>query len=213
VALSTDKAAAPINLYGATKLCSDKLFIAANNIKGPRNLAFSVVRYGNVMGSRGSVIPFFLEKAKTGVLPITDPAMTRFNISLSEGVAMVLWALENALGGELFVPKIPSYRITDVAEAIGPSCEKSIIGIRLGEKIHEEMITSADSFTTIDLGAYYAILPSDGRLLQRYRSEGRSFSSVETGFAYDSGSNADFLSVELLRELIRDHVDPGFAPV
>ena len=142
VALSTDKAAAPINLYGATKLCSDKLFIAANNIKGRRDLRFSVVRYGNVMGSRGSVIPFFLEKAKTGVLPITDPAMTRFNISLSEGVAMVLWALEHALGGELFVPKIPSYRITDVAEAIGPSCEKPIIGIRPGEKIHEEMITA-----------------------------------------------------------------------
>jgi len=213
VALSTDKAAAPINLYGATKLCSDKLFIAANNIKGKRDLGFSVVRYGNVMGSRGSVIPFFLEKAKTGVLPITDPAMTRFNISLSEGVAMVLWALENTLGGELFVPKIPSYRITDVAEAIGPSCEKPITGIRPGEKIHEEMITSSDSFTTIDLGAYYAILPSDGRLLERYRYEDRSFSSVEPGFAYNSGSNPEFLSVEQLRELICEHVDPGFAPI
>ena len=134
VALSTDKAAAPINLYGATKLCSDKLFIAANNIKGTRDLALSVVRYGNVMGSRGSVVPFFLEKAKTGVLPITNPAMTRFNISLSEGVDMVLWALQNTLGGELFVPKIPSYRITDMAEAIGPSCEKPITGIRPGEK-------------------------------------------------------------------------------
>jgi UDP-N-acetylglucosamine 4,6-dehydratase len=213
VALSTDKAAAPINLYGATKLCSDKLFIAANNIKGTRDLAFSVVRYGNVMGSRGSVIPFFLEKAKTGVLPITDPAMTRFNISLSEGVAMVLWTLENALGGELFVPKIPSYRITDVAEAIGPICEKPITGIRPGEKIHEEMITASDSFTTVDLGAYYAILPSDGRLLQRYRSEGRSFNAVEAGFAYNSGSNPEFLSVDQLRELIREHVDPGFGPV
>ena len=162
VALSTDKAAAPINLYGATKLCSDKLFIAANNIKGQRNLCFSVVRYGNVMGSRGSVIPFFLEKAKTGVLPITDPSMTRFNISLVEGVDMVLWSLENALGGEIFVPKIPSYGITDVAEAIGPSCEKPIIGIRPGEKIHEEMITESDSVSTIDLGNYYALLPSDG---------------------------------------------------
>jgi len=144
LALSTDKAAAPINLYGATKLCSDKLFIAANNIKGARDVRFSVVRYGNVMGSRGSVIPFFLEKAKFGVLPVTDPAMTRFNISLSEGVAMVFWVLENAMGGELFVPKIPSYRITDVAEAIGPSCEKPITGIRPGEKIHEEMITASD---------------------------------------------------------------------
>jgi len=213
VALSTDKAAAPINLYGATKLCSDKLFIAANNIKGRRDLRFSVVRYGNVMGSRGSVIPFFLEKAKTGVLPITDPAMTRFNISLSEGVAMVLWALEHALGGELFVPKIPSYRITDVAEAIGPSCEKPIIGIRPGEKIHEEMITSSDSFTTIDLGNYYAILPSDGRVQKRYQEAGISSEHVATGFAYNSGSNPEFLSVEQLRALIREHVDPAFQPV
>jgi UDP-N-acetylglucosamine 4,6-dehydratase len=212
VALSTDKAAAPINLYGATKLCSDKLFITANNIKGRRDLRFSVVRYGNVMGSRGSVIPFFLEKAKTGVLPITDPSMTRFNISLSEGVAMVLWTLENALGGELFVPKIPSYRITDVAQAIGPSCEKPITGIRPGEKIHEEMITASDSFSTIDLGEYYAILPSDGRVLKRYQSKDRRFSAVEPGFAYNSGSNQKFLSVEELRELINEHVDPTFQP-
>ena len=212
VALSTDKAAAPINLYGATKLCSDKLFIAANNIKGTRDLTFSVVRYGNVMGSRGSVIPFFLKKAKTGVLPITDPSMTRFNISLSEGVDMVLWALQNALGGELFVPKIPSYRITDVAEAIGPSCEKPITGIRPGEKIHEEMITTSDSFTTIDLGAYYAILPSDGRVQKLYRETGLSSTSVTAGFAYNSGSNPDFLSVEELRALIREHVDPAFEP-
>ena len=133
VALSTDKAAAPINLYGATKLCSDKLFIAANNIKGARDLRFSVVRYGNVMGSRGSVIPFFLNQVRNGVLPITHSAMTRFNISLSEGVEMVFWALENALGGEVFVPKIPSYRIVDVAEAIGPNCEKITVGIRPGE--------------------------------------------------------------------------------
>jgi UDP-N-acetylglucosamine 4,6-dehydratase len=213
VALSTDKAAAPINLYGATKLCSDKLFIAANNIKGSRDLAFSVVRYGNVMGSRGSVIPFFLQKAKTGVLPITDPAMTRFNISLSEGVEMVLWALKNALGGELFVPKIASYRITDVAEAIGPSCEMPITGIRPGEKIHEEMITASDSFTTVDLGDYYAILPSDGQLLERYRGDGRLLRAVQPGFAYNSGSNPEFLSVGQLRELIRQHVEPGFQPV
>ena len=213
VALSTDKAAAPINLYGATKLCSDKLFIAANNIKGKRDLRFSVVRYGNVMGSRGSVIPFFLEKAKTGVLPITDPAMTRFNISLSEGVSMVLWVLENSLGGELFVPKIPSYRITDVAEAIGPSCEKPITGIRPGEKIHEEMITSSDSFSTIDLGAYYAILPSDGGVQKRYQEIGISCESVGKGFAYNSGANPEFLSVDQLRALIREHVDPAFKPV
>ena len=213
VALSTDKAAAPINLYGATKLCSDKLFIAANNIKGRRDLHFSVVRYGNVMGSRGSVIPFFLKKARSGVLPITNAAMTRFNISLSEGVDMVLWALENSLGGELFVPKIPSYRIMDVAEAIGPSCEKPVLGIRPGEKIHEEMITSPDSFSTIDLGSYYAILPSDGSVQHLYRMAGLPVKPVEPGFAYDSGTNPDFLNVMQLRHLIREHVDPSFQPV
>jgi UDP-N-acetylglucosamine 4,6-dehydratase (inverting) len=212
VALSTDKAAAPINLYGATKLCSDKLFIAANNIKGSRDLRFSVVRYGNVMGSRGSVIPFFLDNAKSGVLPITDPAMTRFNISLEEGVAMVFWALKNALGGELFVPKIPSYRIIDVAEAIGPSCEKPIIGIRPGEKIHEEMITASDSYTTVDLGDYFSILPADGRLLQNYVERGDHFEAVQPGFAYNSGSNPDFLTVAQIRKLICKHVDPHFEP-
>ena len=213
VALSTDKAAAPINLYGATKLCSDKLFIAANNVKGFRDLRFSVVRYGNVMGSRGSVIPFFLNQARSGVLPITDPAMTRFNISLNDGVQMVLWALEHALGGELLVPKIPSYRIMDVAEAIGPSCEKPVLGIRPGEKIHEEMITSSDSFSTIDLGPYYAILPSDGSVQRLYQSAGLQVNPVEPGFAYSSGSNPDFLSVEQIRDLIRQHVDPLFQPV
>ena len=213
VALSTDKAAAPINLYGATKLCSDKLFIAANNIKGGRDLCFSVVRYGNVMGSRGSVVPFFMNKAKSGVLPITDPQMTRFNISLDEGVEMVLWSLDNALGGELFVPKIPSYRIMDVAEAIGPGCEKPVVGIRPGEKIHEEMITASDSFSTIDLGDYYAILPSDGSVQKRYRAVGRAIQMVEPGFAYNSGSNPDFLTVDQLRQLIRDHVNPAFQPV
>ena len=212
VALSTDKAAAPINLYGATKLCSDKLFIAANNIKGKRDLRFSVVRYGNVMGSRGSVIPFFLKQVRKGVLPITDPAMTRFNISLQEGVAMVLWTLEHALGSELLVPKIPSYRIMDVAEAIGPGCEKPIVGIRPGEKIHEEMITASDSFSCIDLGPYYAILPSDGSGHERYETVSRSYSSVDKGFAYNSGSNPDFLSVSQLRELIKQYVDPSFEP-
>ena len=212
VALSTDKAAAPINLYGATKLCSDKLFIAANNIKGIRDLTFSVVRYGNVMGSRGSVIPFFLQKAKTGVLPITDPEMTRFNISLNEGVDMVLWALQSSLGGELFVPKIPSYRITDIAEAVGPSCEKPIVGIRPGEKIHEEMITVSDSYSTIDLGKYYAILPSDGRLKKAYNESGIKNNSLPPGFAYNSGTNPEFLTVDELRGLIRKHVDTQFLP-
>lgn len=214
VALSTDKAAAPINLYGATKLCSDKLFTAANNIKGRRDLRLSVVRYGNVMGSRGSVIPFFLERCKTGVLPITDPAMTRFNISLQEGVEMVLWALENAQGGEIFVPKIPSYRITDVAKAIGPTCEHPVIGIRPGEKIHEEMITSSDSFNTVDLGKYFAILPSAGAYSVDSYCAAHGGQAVAQGFAYDSGSNPDFLTIEQLRDLIAMHVtDPRGALV
>ena len=212
VALSTDKAAAPINLYGATKLCSDKLFVAANNICGRRQLRLSVVRYGNVMGSRGSVIPFFLESAKTGVLPITDPEMTRFNISLSEGVAMVMWTLENALGSELLVPKIPSYRITDVAEAIGPNCEKHIVGVRPGEKIHEEMITASDSFSTVDLGPYYAILPNEEAVYARYQDAGIKAKRVETGFSYNSKTNPNFLTIERLRHLIREHVAPDFVP-
>jgi UDP-N-acetylglucosamine 4,6-dehydratase (inverting) len=213
VALSTDKAAAPINLYGATKLCSDKLFIAANNYKGPRDLRFSVVRYGNVMGSRGSVIPFFLEKAKTGVLPITDPEMTRFNISLDEGVEMVLWALEHGLGGEILVPKIASYRIEDVAQAIAPSCRQDIVGIRPGEKLHEEMITKSDSPNTLDIGDYYAILGSGA---QRQRDQYLGYKGAKempSGFAYDSGTNQDFLSVDQIRGLIRQHINPAFEPI
>ena len=210
VALSTDKACAPINLYGATKLASDKLFIAANNIVGKQDVKFSVVRYGNVMGSNGSVIPFFLNKKKTGVLPITEPTMTRFNISLAGGVAMVLHAMEHAWGGELYVPKIPSYRITDVAEAIGPECEHPVIGIRPGEKIHEEMITSSDSFTTYDLGEYYVILPQVTKWdLGAYITEFNA-QLVPSGFSYTSGDNEDFETVEGLRTLIRDHVDPSF---
>lgn len=202
VALSTDKAAAPINLYGATKLCSDKLFVAANNIKGSRDIYFSVVRYGNVMCSRGSVIPFFLEQRKTGVLPITDPEMTRFNISLREGVDMVLWALENAWGGEILVPKIPSYHITDVATAIGPECEQQLVGLRPGEKIHEEMITESDSFNTVDLGRYYAILPSGASYSIQSYCDRTGAKPVKPGFSYNSGSNPHFLSVEELRQLI-----------
>jgi len=208
VALSTDKAAAPINLYGATKLCSDKLFTAANNIKGSRDLKLSVVRYGNVMGSRGSVIPFFLARRANGVFPITDPEMTRFNISLEEGVEMVLWALENAIGGEIFVPKIPSYRITDVAKAIGPECELRTIGIRPGEKLHEEMITASDSLNTVDLGPYYAILPSAADHAPEDYAAKRGGKLVPPGFAYNSGDNPDFLTVEQIRELITRHVDP-----
>lgn len=206
VALSTDKAAAPINLYGATKLCSDKLFVAANNIKGSRDLRFSVVRYGNVMGSRGSVIPFFLERRPSGVLPITDPAMTRFNISLREGVDMVLWSIENIWGGEILVPKIPSYRITDVAKAIGPECKQQVIGIRPGEKIHEEMITPSDSFNTVDMGRYYAILPFGGNYTMTDYCAETGAKLVEPGFSYNSGSNPHFLTVEELRGLIQTEV-------
>jgi UDP-N-acetylglucosamine 4,6-dehydratase len=211
VALSTDKAAAPINLYGATKLCSDKLFVAANNIKGSRDLRFSVVRYGNVMGSRGSVIPFFADRRATGVLPITHPDMTRFNISLAEGVEMVLWALEKAWGGEIFVPKIPSYRITDVASAVAPLAEQRIVGIRPGEKMHEEMITPSDSFNTVDLGPYFAILPSGGEYSTEDYCTSTGATRVPAGFSYNSGSNEDFLSVGQLREMISDQVTGAIA--
>ena len=212
VALSTDKAAAPINLYGATKLVSDKLFVSANNIKGPRDLRLSVVRYGNVMGSRGSVIPFFLSRAGSGELPITDPTMTRFNISLDEGVELVLWALEHGRGGEILVPKIPSYRITDLAEAIAPSAAHPVVGIRPGEKLHEEMITSSDSHSTVDLGPYYAILPSGDAAMQRRYVDATGARPVPPGFTYSSGTNERFLSVDDLRTLIREHVDPAFQP-
>ena len=210
VALSTDKAAAPINLYGATKLTSDKLFVAANNVRGSKDLRFSVVRYGNVMGSNGSVMPFFLKKRREGVIPITEPTMTRFNISLEAGVDMVLFAAGQAWGGEIFVPKIPSYKIVDVARAIAPSCRQEIVGIRPGEKIHEEMITSSDSFTTYDLGKYYAILPQIPTFdLEAYL---RHFGArpVERGFHYSSGTNTEWLGVDELRALIKQHVDPAF---
>ena len=207
VALSTDKACAPINLYGATKLTSDKLFVAANNIRGNNPIRFSVVRYGNVMGSNGSVIPFFIKKKKEGKLPITDPNMTRFNISLTEGVEMVIHALEHAWGGEIFVPKIPSYRITDVATAVGPNCEQVIVGIRPGEKVHEEMITSSDSFYTYDLGKYYTIIPSTHNWkLDEFIKEFNA-KIVQPGFSYNSGENTEWETVETLRELIREHVD------
>jgi UDP-N-acetylglucosamine 4,6-dehydratase len=211
VALSTDKAAAPINLYGATKLCSDKLFVAANNFKGSRPLQFSVVRYGNVLGSRGSVIPFFLDKRKNKILPITDERMTRFNISLDEGVDLVLYALANMWGGEIFVPRIPSYRITDVAEAVGPDCKRVIVGIRPGEKLHEEMITETDGLNTLEFARHFVIMPAT-RLWdpEKYRAafNGRF---CEYGFKYNSGTNQEWLSVEKIRELIRQHVDPQFS--
>lgn len=206
VALSTDKAAAPINLYGATKLASDKLFVAANNIRGSNPITFSVVRYGNVLGSNGSVIPFFLKKKKEGVLPITDPEMTRFNITLTQGVQLVLYALEHAWGGEIFVPKIPSYRITEVAEAIGPDCRHEVVGIRPGEKIHEEMITASDSFYTYDIGDNYVILPSMhqwglSEFIPHFKAK-----KVKAGFRYNSEENSQWETAESLRVLIREEL-------
>lgn len=211
VALSTDKACAPINLYGATKLTSDKLFVAANNIKGDNPIVFSVVRYGNVMGSNGSVIPFFLSKRKNNTLPITDESMTRFNISLQGGVDMVMHALEHAWGGEIFIPKIPSYRITDVAKAILPNGKFEIVGIRPGEKVHEEMITSSDSFLTYDLDKYYVILPSNPKWKIDEFCLKNNAKKVEEGFSYNSFNNTDWLTVEELRSLIIEHVDPTFS--
>jgi UDP-N-acetylglucosamine 4,6-dehydratase len=210
VALSTDKACAPINLYGATKLTSDKLFIAANNIKGNQDIKFSVVRYGNVMGSNGSVIPFFMKKREGGYLPITDLNMTRFNISLAGGVEMVLHAISNAWGGEIYVPKIPSYKITDIAKAISPNCELKVVGVRPGEKIHEEMITPSDSFNTYDLGKYYVILPTKpiwniSEFKKAYNAE-----LVKPGFSYNSGENTEWETVESLRSLIKEHLYPNF---
>lgn len=212
VALSTDKACAPTNLYGATKLTSDKLFIAANNIKGSRDIRFSVVRYGNVMGSRGSVIPFFMKLRDEGAteLPITDMRMTRFNISLQEGVDLVMWALGHHVGGELFIPKIPSYKITDVATAIAPNLKQVEVGVRPGEKLHEEMITTTDAMNTIDIGNYYAILPSvtfihtKEDFLERHGGK-----YVPQDFYFSSDNNENWETVESLREKFRKII-PGF---
>jgi UDP-N-acetylglucosamine 4,6-dehydratase len=217
VALSTDKAAAPINLYGATKLCSDKLFVAANNVKGSRDLRISVVRYGNVVGSRGSVIPYFLHKRTSGMLPITDPRMTRFSISLNDGVKLVLHALQHSLGGEIFIPKIPSYRILDVAEAIAPGCKKEIVGLRPGEKLHEEMVTESDSFTTIEGKTNYIITPmlsdmSRDSSLNLY-SHHHNATPVPVDFKYSSGQNSQWLTVEDIRQIIKEHLDPNFEPL
>ena len=210
VALSTDKACAPINLYGATKLTSDKLFIAANNIKGSRDIKFSVVRYGNVIGSNGSVMPFFIKKRKEGILPITDYKMTRFNISLNDGCQMVFDAIENSWGGELFVPKIPSYKILDVAKAIGPNCIHKEVGIRPGEKLHEEMITVSDAINTYDIGKYYVILPQEtifdkDKFIKHFNAK-----LVDPNFSYNSGKNSDWETVENLRKLVKTHIDSNF---
>lgn len=209
IALSTDKAAAPINLYGATKLVSDKLFVSANLYKGNKVTKFSVVRYGNVMGSRGSVIPAFIKMKESGLLTITDEKMTRFNITLEQGVHFVFDSLDRMVGGEIFIPKIPSYRILDVAKAIAPNHEIKMIGIRPGEKLHEEMITESDSFRTLEFGNYYVILPStklwdEEKYRVKDKSDIGSFSNEP--FSYNSENNSDFLTVDEISELIRNHV-------
>lgn len=209
IALSTDKAAAPINLYGATKLASDKLFIAANNHRGSRDIRFSTVRYGNVMGSRGSVIPFFQKKATSGVIPVTDERMTRFNITLQQGVDFVISCFDRMWGGETFVPKIPSYRILDVAEAVDPNAAVKTVGIRPGEKLHEEMITRTDSLMTVEFDDYFVILPSSEQWnVDDFRRDSGSGKgrSVKDGFNYSSDKNPDFLTVEDIRALIESEL-------
>jgi UDP-N-acetylglucosamine 4,6-dehydratase/5-epimerase len=212
VALSTDKAAAPINLYGATKLCSDKLFSAANEYAGT-GARFAIVRYGNVFGSRGSVAPLFLEKARSGVLPITDPSMTRFHITLREGVDLVLWVLEHAFGGEIFVPKIPSFKVIDLAKAIGPNCEHQLVGVRPGEKLHEDLITASDSVSTVDLGEKFAILPMGNKDLAAKYLEQKEQKMVDPNFSYRSNENAKFLTPADLVNLVRAEIDSSFQPV
>jgi UDP-N-acetylglucosamine 4,6-dehydratase/5-epimerase len=210
IALSTDKAAAPSNVYGATKLCSDKLFVAANNYAGGQDIRFAVVRYGNVMGSRGSVIPFFLERQQSGVLPVTDERMTRFSITLRQGVDFVLRCLGKMWGGELFVPRIPSCRIVDVARAVNPDCRVEIVGIRPGEKLHEEMITATDGLSTVRFDDYFVIMPAAAPAwdVERFirESNGHPGSLAPEGFSYDSGTNDHFLSVEELRRLISEEM-------
>jgi UDP-N-acetylglucosamine 4,6-dehydratase (inverting) len=204
LALSTDKACSPINLYGATKLCSDKLFISANNIKGSRNIKFSVVRYGNVLGSRGSVLPFFLKNKDKGELPITDKNMTRFNITLEYAVDIVLWSLKNLSGGELLVPKLPSYKLIDLAKAVDAKCKMPIIGIRPGEKIHEEMISSSDSYNTIELKNFYLILPTlNKKIFMKYKKKFKC-KKVNKNFVYSSNTNKKFLSIKELSDMIKN---------
>jgi UDP-N-acetylglucosamine 4,6-dehydratase len=213
LALSTDKASSPINLYGATKLCSDKLFIAANNMKGSRKIAFSVVRYGNVMGSRGSVIPFFLEKRHQKILPITHQDMTRFNITLHDACQFVLLALKSMRGGEIFIPKLPSYRITDLVEAISPSSEKKMVGMRPGEKIHEEMIPSPESLNTIEFTKHFIIVPPHSDWLTPKVFTSKKGKRVKEGFNYNSGENTQWLTIKEIRTLIKDHIDQTFEPL
>ena len=211
IALSTDKAAAPANLYGATKLTSDKLFTAANNYSGDNKIKFSVVRYGNVMGSRGSVIPFFLKQKEKGILPITDLRMTRFNITLDEGVDFVISSLKVMWGGEIFIPRIPSYNIVDVAKAIAPKAKIEIVGIRPGEKLHEEMITSIDAMNTVEFKNYFVILPSSEKIpwskKEIINKDKKDIGKMcLEGFSYNSESNSHFLSQNEIKFLIKENI-------
>lgn len=201
ISLSTDKAVSPINLYGASKLCADKLFISSNNIKGKKKISFSVVRYGNVMGSRGSVLPEFLKQSQRGFFKITDKQMTRFNISLSEAVDMVIWTLDNAIGGEIIVPKIPSFRIIDLAKTINNKLKFKLIGVRKGEKIHEDLISKADSLNTYDIKKYYLILNNERNLINYYKKKYKA-RLVKKDFSYSSDKNKDFLNHFKLKKII-----------
>ena len=202
IALSTDKACNPVNLYGATKLCSDKLFVSGNTYAGGAETCFGVVRYGNVVGSRGSVIPFFINKRQSGRLPVTHQDMTRFWITLEQGVEFVINSLDKMHGGELFIPKIPSMKITDLARAIGPDCEIDFVGIRPGEKMHEVMISPSDSRNTVDMGEFYVVTPE----FRWWDSNGMwvrdSGEAVPQGFQYSSDNNEEWLSIPELQEII-----------
>jgi UDP-N-acetylglucosamine 4,6-dehydratase len=202
-ALSTDKAANPVNLYGATKLCSDKLFVAGNSYSGPRETRFAIVRYGNVVGSRGSVIPFFLERRKSGMLPITHPEMTRFWITLTQAARFVLNSLQTMHGGEIFVPKIPSMRIVDLATLIGPACRHEIVGIRPGEKLHEMMVEPESGHNTVDCGSHYVIQPVLN-FWDPSRNGYGAMRSCPAGFSYTSGANDQWVQSDDMKLMILD---------
>lgn len=215
ISLSSDKACAPLNLYGATQLLSDMLFVAANNIRGFKDVRFSIVRYGNVMGARGSVIPFFISRRDKGAkeLPITDTRMTRFNTTYQDAVDMVLFAIEKQLGGEIFIPKCPSYRITDIAKAIAPNMQIVDIGIHTSEKLHEQMITKDNAINTIELPDSYIILPAIAYTGNRNKDTYLKYYDaklVPDGFRYSSDSNSEWETVDSIREKIRKYINPNF---
>lgn len=204
IALSTDKAVSPVNLYGASKLCSDKLFISSNNIKGKKDLSFSVVRFGNVTGSRGSVLPEFLKQRKKGKFLITDKEMTRFNISLNEASEMVIWSLVNSFGGEVVIPKIPAFKIIDLAKSIDKNIPFEVIGVRQGEKIHEELLSSSDNLNTFDIGKYYVLLEKNIKLIAYYKKKFKA-KKTKKDFVYSSDNNGSFLSIKELNKIVYNY--------